>query len=104
MEPAAGRVRAHHEDEFDILAGSLDADTPIAAAENLDTALLLNLVPLERGKDNVRVICVELALVPGHHDLFAGPPSRHGGSRGWRVGGSGIWTPNAAENSTFVRP
>ena len=87
IEPAAGRVRVYPEDNLDILTGALDVDAPIAGAKVLD------LVPLEqarvkRSEDDVRVVRVELARVPAHHDLFAGPPSRRGGSRGWRVGTS----------------
>jgi len=87
IKPATGRVRVHPEDKLEILSGALDVDAPIAGAENLDTAPLLDLVPLKqarvkRSEDDARLVRVELALVSAHHDLFARPPSRCGGGRG----------------------
>ena len=43
-------MRVHPEGNLGILAGALDVDAPIAGAENLDTASLLDLVPLGQAR------------------------------------------------------
>ena len=96
VKPAAGRVRVHPEEDLDILAGTLDAYARIGA-HDLDAAPRLDLVPLERarmerGEDDVRVVRVELALVPAHGDLFAAgscPPSPSSNSSSGGGGGDG---------------
>jgi len=95
IEPAAGRVRVHPEHELDILTGALDVDAPIAdAVGHLDAAPLFYLVPLEppgveRSEDDVRVVRIELALVPARGGLLGRPPSRRGGGGGESSGSSG---------------
>jgi hypothetical protein len=71
-------MRVHPEHELDVLAGALDPDAPIGA-NDLDATPVPDLVPLERAgmqrsKDDVRVVGIELALIPAHDGLFAPRP------------------------------
>ena len=85
IEPATRRMRVHPDNKLDILTGTLDTDAPIAgAADHFDATPLLHLVPLEGAgvegsEDDVRVVRVELALIPAHNGLLARPPSGRGG-------------------------
>ena len=85
IEPATGRMRINPDNKLDIFAGALDTDAPIAAAaDHVDATPLLHLVPLEGAsvegsEEDVRVVRVELALIPAHDGFLARPPSCRGG-------------------------
>lgn len=89
VELAARRMRVHPENKFDILASTLDTDATIAnSADHFDTTPLLHFVPLERAsversEYDVRVVRVELALIPAQNGLLTRPPPCSGGGGGY---------------------
>ena len=74
-------MRVHPEDKLDVLAGTLEPDATIpGSADHFDATPFLHLVPLERAgmersEYDVRVVRVELALIPAHDGLLTRPPS-----------------------------
>ena len=107
VKSAAGRMRVHPQDKLDVLAGALDADASIVA-DNLDTAPLLDFVPLERAgmkrsEDDVRIVRVELALVPAHDEFLARLGSRGSGSGSGSGSGDGGYVNTKRSRKLVIR-